>query len=55
MRDYRVQGETAGASALARVYSQLSTTVDMTGCDIGVCVCVCVTLGCSRVFGVLFS
>ena len=23
MRDYRAQGETAGASALARVYSQL--------------------------------
>ena len=28
VRDYRAQGETAGASALARVYS---TTVDMTG------------------------
>ena len=37
----RAQGETAGASALARVYSQLFYDS--------------VTLGCSRVFGVLFS
>ena len=32
MRDYRAQGETAGASVLARVYSQLFyDSVDMTG------------------------
>ena len=32
VRDYRAQGETAGASVLARVYSQLFyDSVDMTG------------------------